>query len=285
MVTENDLNKLRALQDVISEKIRLESGIQEIPKQLLKEEDTLTKLKKDFIDLNKKFEEEKAKESEIKLMLVEVGILRENSEKNTANTSTQREFEAVQKEIDDAKKKESDYNKDLQKKKLVVAELDEQIKIRAQLIEDQEKEVVAKRATVEEQLNENRGQLEGLMAEEGRLTQELDTEVVFKFERIIRNKQGIGIVAIKGNVCMGCHMILPTQFANSVRLGQEFIFCHYCSRILFYEESADEDFFDTEHAGSLSDLDDIEEDEEEEEEDDPYEEEEEVKLNIIDYEE
>jgi len=71
-------------------------------------------------------------------------------------------------------------------------------------------------------------------------------------------------------------MILPVQFANEVHIGDEFVFCPYCSRILFYEESGEgeEDYFNTEDTGSLSDLDDMEE--EEEEEDD----EEEEKVNI-----
>jgi DNA-directed RNA polymerase subunit M/transcription elongation factor TFIIS len=80
---------------------------------------------------------------------------------------------------------------------------------------------------------------------------------------------------------MGCHMILPAQFSNNVRLGEEFIFCPYCSRILYYEESpSDEElFFDTEDAGALYDSDEI--DEEEYEEDDKEEE----KVVNVDYEE
>jgi hypothetical protein len=91
---------------------------------------------------------------------------------------------------------------------------------------------------------------------------------------------GRGIVAIKGGVCMGCHMILPAQFANMVHKGEEIVFCPYCSRILFYEESeqGEEVFFDNDDSGSLSDLDDMDDDEYEEEE------EEEEKVNI-DYEE
>ena len=100
--------------------------------------------------------------------------------------------------------------------------------------------------------------------------------MVFKFERIIKNKMGIGIVAIKGNVCMGCHMILPVQFANEVRIGEEYVFCPYCSRILYYEESGEgeEDYFNTEDTGALSDLDEMEDEEYEEDE------EEEEKVNI-----
>jgi RNase P subunit RPR2 len=87
---------------------------------------------------------------------------------------------------------------------------------------------------------------------------------------------GRGIVAIKGGVCMGCHMILPAQFANSVRQGEEIVFCPYCSRILFYEEAeqGEEEFFDNDDSGSLADLDDMEEDDYDEDE------EEEEKVNI-----
>ena len=63
-------------------------------------------------------------------------------------------------------------------------------------------------------------------------------------------------------------MILPGQFANEVRRGENILFCPYCSRILFYEESdenEDESYFNIDDAGSLADLDD--EDEEEYEED------------------
>jgi predicted nucleic acid-binding Zn-ribbon protein len=79
---------------------------------------------------------------------------------------------------------------------------------------------------------------------------------------------GKGIVAIKGGVCMGCHMILPAQFANDIHVGKEIVFCPYCSRILFYEEAkpGEEEEFDNDDSGSLSDLDDIEDEEEEEEE-------------------
>jgi predicted nucleic acid-binding Zn-ribbon protein len=195
--------------------------------------------------------------------------------------STQREYEALDKEIRDASDKEQQYRKELQQKERLLAELDEQIRQHTELIEQQEKELGQRRVGIETEIREKQKQVEELLKKESKLTENLDSEVVFKFERIIKNKMGVGIVAIKGKVCMGCHMILPSQFANMVRQGEEFIFCPYCSRILYYEESAEdeEDFFDTEDTGSLSDLDDIDEDEFEEDD-----EEEEGTVNI-DYEE
>jgi len=193
--------------------------------------------------------------------------------------STQREYEALDKEIKDASEKEQQYRKDLQQRERSLSELDEQIKQQTALIEQQEKELEERRKKIEEEISEKQKQIDALRKKESKLTENLDSEMVFKFERIIKNKMGIGIVAIKGNVCMGCHMILPVQFANEVRIGEEYVFCPYCSRILFYEESAEgeEDYFNTEDTGALSDLDDMEDEEYEEDEED---EEDEEKVNI-----
>ena len=50
-------------------------------------------------------------------------------------------------------------------------------------------------------------------------------------------------------------MILPAQFANEVHEGDKTLFCPYCSRILFYQESdgSEEDYYSMAEAGSLSD--------------------------------
>lgn len=270
MVTENELDKLRSLQEIIYEKIGLEKTIQELPKNLVTQEETLNRIKKTFIEKNSNYENIKAEEVDLKNRLAEAESTREKSEKNMDSVSTQREYEALDKEIKDASEKEQQYRKELQQRERLLADLDEQIKQQTSLVEMQEKELDDLRKKIEAEISDKQKQIDALVKKENKLTENLDTEVVFKFERIIKNKMGIGIVAIKGNVCMGCHMILPVQFANEVRIGEDFIFCPYCSRILFYEESAEgeEDYFNTEDTGALSDLDEMEEDEEDDVEED-----------------
>jgi predicted nucleic acid-binding Zn-ribbon protein len=279
MAMEEVFEKLRTLQNILSEKISLEQDIQEIPKLLDTQEELLSRLKRSFIEKNQEYEKAKNAESEFRSLLSEAEVMREEAEKNMDVINTQREYEALDKEIRDATEKEQQYRKDLQREERLISDLDEQMKQNQALIEQQEAELAEQRAGIEAEIAEKRAKIDSLVAQEKELTPDMDSEVLFKFERIIRNKMGRGIVAIKGGVCTGCHMILPAQFANSVRLGEEIVFCPYCSRILFYEESDDqEEFFNAEDAGSLSDLDDIED--EEYEEDD----EEEEKVNI-DYEE
>jgi predicted nucleic acid-binding Zn-ribbon protein len=272
---------LRTLQDILSQKITLEHDIQEMPKILNAQEELLARLKKTFIEKNQEYERARLAEAEYRNLLVEAEHSREHAEKNMDSINTQREYEALDKEIRDASDKEQQYRKELQVQERTLLDLDEQMRQNAALIQQQEAELAERRASIEVEIAEKKAQVAQLVEQERTVTPDIDVEVLFKFERIIRNKMGRGIVAIKGGVCMGCHMILPAQFANSVRLGEEIVFCPYCSRILYYEasEQGEEDFFDIEDAGSLADLDDIE-DEDYEEED----EEEEEKINI-DYDE
>jgi predicted nucleic acid-binding Zn-ribbon protein len=280
MAMEEVFEKLRKLQDILSQKISLEQDIQEIPKLLTTQEELLSRLKKSYIEKNQEYEKAKTAEGEYRNLLAEAESSREKSEKNMDSINTQREYEALDKEIKDASEREQQYRKDLQREERLIADLDEQMKQNADLIEQQEQELAERRAGIEAEIVEKNLHIDELVKDERELDKDLDAEVLFKFERIIRNKMGRGIVAIRSGVCTGCHMILPVQFANVVRQGEEIVFCPYCSRILFYEESdqGEEEFFDNEDSGSLSDLEDMEDDDYDDEE------EEEEKVNI-DYDE
>jgi predicted nucleic acid-binding Zn-ribbon protein len=278
---EEKFEKLRLLQEILSQKIKLEQEVVELPQGLGNQEEVLSRLKKTFIEKNLDFEKSREAAAVLRNQLAGAEAERENSEKNMDLIKTQREYEALDKEIRDAAEKEQQYRKDLQKEERILADLDEQIKQATGLIEQQENELDNRKKVIEAEIAGKNDEIRRLVDEENALVPGLDPELLFKFERIIRNKMGRGIVAIKGGVCTGCHMVLPVQFANMVREGKEIVFCPYCSRILFYEESEEgtEDYFAAEDSGSLSDLDDLDEEEFEEEE-----EEEEEKAGI-DYDE
>jgi predicted nucleic acid-binding Zn-ribbon protein len=261
---EDIFEKLRTLQEILSQKIKLEQAVKDAPKILVNQEEALARQKKDFIDRNKDFDAAKALEIEQKNMLLSAEHSRELAEKNMDSISTQREYEALDKEIRDAAEKEQQYRKELQKQERLLSDLKADLAQKEDMINRQERELAERRAGIEAEVAEKKALLAELQAQEDAVMPDLDEETLFKFERIIRNKKGKGIVAIKGGVCMGCHMILPIQFANMVRLGEEIVFCPYCSRILYFEESEEgtEYSFDIDDVGSLAGLD--EDDEEEE---------------------
>lgn len=268
------LENLKKLQDILAQKYALKRKIEEAPKQLSSQEELLSRLKKEYIEKNAKYEALKEKISDIKEQIEEAVKSRETGEKGMDSISTHREYEVLDKQIAEATERESVLRRELQKEDGNFAELNENIKADENWIALQEKELNEARASLDKETNSLKKELASLEKKEAAISPGLDQEIVYKFQRIIqRNSEGI--VSVKGGVCGGCHMILPAQFANEVHDGEKILFCPYCSRILFYQETKEdeEEYFAMNDAGSLLDIDDeFDEDEEKDDiEDDEFE--------------
>ena len=267
MVMTEIFNKLKSLQVILGRKYELENKINEAPKQLDSQGILLDRMRKEFIEKNHIYENIKEKVLQLKRELDEAVSARESGEKNMDSITTHREYEALEKQISEASAKEAEVRKSLQKEEKSLAELNDSIKTMEEMIKAQENDIAESRKTLDGQLDNLKAELVNLNNQENEIIPGLDQEVLFKFQRIIqRNSEGI--VAVKNGVCTGCNMILPAQFANEVHEGDSILFCPYCSRILFYEESEEntqETYFDD--AGSLADIEDDFIDEEEIDED------------------
>jgi len=261
-------DKLKSLQDVLVEKYDLEKKIESSPKQLDSQDELLARLKKEYIEKNKSYEEVKEVVDQLKKELAEAEASREAGEKNMDSITSHREYEALDKQISEATEKEASVRKDLLREEKKLAELNESLKADEAMISSQESDLNSSKEALSQQVQSYKDQLAALDAKEKEITPGLNQEIVYKFQRIIqRNSQGI--VAVKNGVCTGCQMILPGQFANEVRDGEKILFCPYCSRILFYQEVKEdevEDYSTLEETGSLADFEDEFADEREEDE-------------------
>ena len=251
-------DKLKSLQDVLVEKYDLEKKIESSPKQLDSQDELLARLKKEYIEKNKSYEEIKTVVDQLRKELSEAEASREKGEKDMDSITSHREYEALEKQISEATEKEASIRKDLQREEKKLAELNESLKADEAMISSQESDLNESKSALSNQIQEYKDQLENLKKQEEEITPGLNQEIVYKFQRIIqRNSEGI--VAVKNGVCTGCQMILPGQFANEVRDGEKILFCPYCSRILFYQEVSQdeaEDYSTLEETGSLADFDD-----------------------------
>ena len=264
MATQDIFEKLKKLQTILVKKYELEQKKEEAPKQLGSQEELLSRMKKEYIEKNNEYEDVKSKVAQLKFDLDEAVKSREKGEKGMDDIQTHREYEALEKQITEATEKENEVRKELQKEEKLLEEIKETLKINEEMINSQESDLSASKESLNKELAKYDSELAGLKKDEDKITPDLDQEILFKFQRIIqRNSEGI--VAVRNGVCTGCHMILPAQFANLVREGDSINFCPYCSRILFYEETGDEEsytsYFSLEEAGSLTDLSDSDEEE------------------------
>jgi predicted nucleic acid-binding Zn-ribbon protein len=233
---EKVFEKLRALQGILSQKFDIEKEIDEIPKILSTKTELLNRLKKTYVERNAEYEATQAKIKDIRERIITAELERQKFEQQMDVIKTQREYETLDKEIKDATEREQNLRKDQQAQIKRLEEMKVSLDRDAQMIEKQEEEVKSEQSRLKHEIKEREKELGKLQKDEAKVTPGLDGEILFKFERIIRSKSGLGIVPIVKGVCTGCHMILAGQFVNDVRRGDKIQFCPHCSRILYYED-------------------------------------------------
>ncbi len=89
---------------------------------------------------------------------------------------------------------------------------------------------------VQKEMEVLEGQISELVQRRQALMPEIDPKLLSRYDRILVGKEGLGLVPIDEASCLGCHMQLPPQVINEVRLREKIITCENCSRILYSRE-------------------------------------------------
>lgn len=254
---QETIEKLKVLQDILSQKFTIQREIEELPRSLATNREMVSRLKKSFVEKNERYDETRRRVADLRVRLQEAEADREKYESQMDQITTAREYDALEKEIREASERETQHRRDLQREEKDLEEQRQRLEREESMIKAQEEELETERAKIDSETAARRARLEELGKEETDTVPGLDEDLMFKFERIVRSKEGEGIVPIRSGVCTGCQMILPHQFVNDVKSGEKILFCPYCSKIVFHTDEGDEDatigFSDSDEEG-LADL-------------------------------
>lgn len=229
--------KLQKLQGIIARKYELEDKIRDVPKDLADAERLLKKISEDYIEYCHREEKLKAEIEELEAQKQETERRREELEASVETIILSKDYESVQKDIDNAKNQEQQTRNYLLEKTKQLENLSKKIMEQEESRNAQKADVDEEREKVDKITAGLEADLAAVDAQIHEFSEGIPESMLFKFERIIRNKDNVGIVPVHDNVCEGCHMTLPLQFVNEVREGNDIMFCPYCSRVLYYEET------------------------------------------------
>ncbi len=161
----------------------------------------------------------------------------ERSEGRLPQIKTQKEYVAVLKEIDTAKK----LSKELQTK------IDAKNESLTSLVGDKTEKDEALAASSEqanarcEEIDVSLEAVSGKLAEMDRqrdiLMEELPKSLRKRYELLMTRRGGVAVVEARGGACLGCHMHLPPQLFNSLFIVNEIQSCPHCNRLLFVASS------------------------------------------------
>jgi predicted nucleic acid-binding Zn-ribbon protein len=89
---------------------------------------------------------------------------------------------------------------------------------------------MASLVTRRENLESRKAELE---AERPRFTEGVDEDLLDRYNRLFKSKNGIALVTVEHEVCTGCHMKVTHQAILEVKAEKEIIGCPQCGRILY----------------------------------------------------
>ena len=96
-----------------------------------------------------------------------------------------------------------------------------------------EKEFNAKKKQVDDDVAVIGDQLKVKESQRVRIAPEVRPDYLSRYERILKNKDGLGIVKVDNHACGGCHMHLTEQVMNQLMKYEEIISCDQCARLLY----------------------------------------------------
>ena len=228
--------KLKILQSILMQEFNAEAELDEIPREL-------NEIKRKFVKVERSIKEmETAADNntkKLKELEKQKGELQRSKEKYGGQIpliKTQKEYEALTSEIAQLDEKLVVTEEEELNATQEIETLNKEIEGKKQLHENLKNEIAEKEKEVKHLVTKKQKELDKYLKEKDKTSSGLDEEIIYKFEKIVKKKEGIGIVSIRNGVCMGCNMSLPPQFINDVRREEAIIFCPNCSRILYYFE-------------------------------------------------
>ncbi|MGA3172535.1 MAG: C4-type zinc ribbon domain-containing protein [Chthoniobacteraceae bacterium] len=149
--------------------------------------------------------------------------------KNEEYQALSNEIKRFEGEIEKIEDREIELMEEAEKMKGTVGDADKQHAATKAHTEWQIAEIKGKVAAIEAQVAE-------LDAERAKLSEGIDEDLLYQYNKLFANKGGLAVVALEHETCMGCHMKLTTQTAVRVKGGKEILNCEQCGRLLYYSE-------------------------------------------------
>lgn len=176
----------------------------------------------------------KRNEKEVELETKETTIKKYQTQMYQVKTN--KEYTAFQEEIGKVKADISLIEEDIIK---ILDEIDaENRKITKEkdLLKQEESKLSEKKKALDEDGLRAKSELDGLKTQRETLVAKVEPVVRKKYDRIIKSKKGLAVVAVVNDACQGCFRVMPPQVINEIKMKTNLILCENCSRILYIEE-------------------------------------------------
>lgn len=148
---------------------------------------------------------------------------------------TQKEYVAVLKEIDVAKKGNKELEEKLQVKQKEIAVLVEDQNEKAAALAAINDNAQARGAELNQLLSVSDDKLQKQKQVRDSVVADVPASLLRKYQGLFKRRNGLALAIARNGACLGCNMQLPPQQYNRLLQGGDLQTCPHCNRILYVE--------------------------------------------------
>ena len=152
-----------------------------------------------------------------------------------------KEYAAVQRELDNIRKKYGEDEAELKRLGEAMEEYKVSIAAQEAKLAELQGEVSKEEAANVDRLGSLTAQIDGVDGRRGTISGRLDDRTMRRYERVLSRREGRAVVAALNGKCTGCQMKLPPQLFILVQRLETLQSCPACQRFLFFKAPEEED--------------------------------------------
>lgn len=230
------LEALRTYQEVITRVDELKTLLASRPPEVVAFEEAWNAVQTKLKELESSKETTQTQLTDLKTALVEAQAKSAKFEKDLHEVTNNKEYHAVLKEIDTAKKKVSSLQEQLKAKQEAFDTLVADIEANTTLEAESKKKFEDRLAEHTQSLSDYEVELKQKLTIKADLIGKVPVKLMRQFDRIAERRKGIGIALCVNASCQACHVRVRPNIVDTLRRYSRIISCDSCKRILFYQE-------------------------------------------------
>jgi predicted nucleic acid-binding Zn-ribbon protein len=228
-----ELAILIRLQGIDLELRKINEEKSSVPKHLEDLQEHLSSKEAELKELNERITEiQKRKvdvEDEFELENVRLG----KSQKKLFSLKTNREYQALQKEINETKKANAAREDEILTIMEETNSLQEEIKGKKQQVKQDRKEIKAEQKRIKELQARLNAKIAALTEDREAVSKDISPDLLAKYDFLKDRRDCVAVAAVTDGVCSACNMNIPPQLYNELLRDEKILTCPSCQRLIY----------------------------------------------------
>jgi len=214
------------LRKINKEKSSVPEYLKELQEHLSSKEAELNELSERVTEIQKKKVDV---EDEFELENVRLG----KSQKKLSLLKTNRECQALQKEINEIKKANTAREDEILAIMEEMNSLQEEIKKKKEQIKQDRRKIKAEQKRIKQLHERLDAKIAALTADRKAVSKDISPDLLSRYNFLKDRRAGVAVAAVTDGVCSACNMNIPPQLYNELLRDEKILTCPSCQRLIY----------------------------------------------------